>query len=478
MDHTYDAVVIGGGPGGLAIGALLARDGMKILLVEKGHELGGRYRALEFKGCRVDNGVHLLTGYVDSIRETFCKRLFDELGLPMEQKEVFWTMGLVGRKEPGEIEFFSIDRSRGVDNFFEFFAFGSNMEMPKATRSELGRLFEIMGKMSMEEKRGLISTSWADWLARNCRDELVSMILSVQSQLSGCEAEDAAAGEIIGYYSPFYVSGAVPFWYPAGGILQDTIIAPLANAIRNAGGDIRTNCKASKVEIEEGTVKGLWYTDGTNNALHQVSSPVVVSAVPVHQASGEDGFLERDIFPKDWQEAIEAYEQRADDDLSGFYLLKEKVIPDDAYGWIHLFDAGEGLPNYVGDWLEGSFVNASVPAGKQLVCTFITAKNTLAPFGLRSDLNQVEKALQNWEDAMEKAFPGFRSRIEHRAYTLQLNWGRYTWALEPTEIKVKCPTISGLYLAGDSVHTVASLASDKVYEIAKYCEEAILRDRG
>jgi len=27
------------------------------------------------------------------------------------------------------------------------------------------------------------------------------------------------------------------------------------------------------------------------------------------------------------------------------------------------------------------------------------------------------------------------------------------------------------------VHSVASLASDKVYEAAKYCEQAILRDR-
>jgi phytoene dehydrogenase-like protein len=247
MDTTYDGVVIGGGPGGFAIGALLAKNGFRILLLERAPELGGRYRSISFKGCRVDNGVHLLTGYVGSMQETFCNGLFRELGLPLEQKEVFWTMGLVGRKGPGEIEFFSLDRTKGVNNFFDFFAFGSGAQMTAETQREMTRIFEVMGRMTMEDKRRLINTSWAEWLDRNCRDELVSMVLSVQSQLSGCQATDAAAGEIIGYYTPFYAAGAVPFWYPAKGTLQDSIIDPLAAYIRGSGGDILTNSPARKV---------------------------------------------------------------------------------------------------------------------------------------------------------------------------------------------------------------------------------------
>jgi hypothetical protein len=219
------------------------------------------------------------------------------------------------------------------------------------------------------------------------------------------------------------------------------------------------------------------FTDRDSGTIHEIRAPLVVSCVPIHHATGKHGILDPDVLPEAWGEAIRAYRQRADEDLTGFYLLKEKMIPDDYYGWIHLFDAGEGIPNYVGDWLEGRFVNATVPPGKQLVSTFITAGNTLAPFGLESDLNRVQQALVNWENTMEKALPGFKETIEYKTYSLQLNWGRYTWARVPTEIRVKCPTVQGLYFAGDSVHTVASLASDKVYEIAKYCEEAILRDR-
>ena len=121
MDKRYDAAVVGGGLGGLAIGALLSKNGLDIAVLEMGPQLGGRCRSIGFKGCRVDNGVHLLTGSVGSMEETYCKRLFEELGLPLKQKEVLWTMGLVGRNDQKGIEFFSIEREKGVSNFFDFF---------------------------------------------------------------------------------------------------------------------------------------------------------------------------------------------------------------------------------------------------------------------------------------------------------------------------------------------------------------------
>jgi hypothetical protein len=411
------------------------------------------------------------------MEETFCKRLFEELGLKLKQKEVRWTMGLVGRPGQEGIEFFSIDREKGVSNFFDFFAFGSGMEMPRETRAELKRLFGIMGKMTLEEKRAFVGTSWTDWLERNCKDALVSTILSVHCQLSGFSSEDTAAGGVIGSYAPFHEAGAVPFWYPAEGTLEDEIIQPLKTYIREAGGQISTSTKVLRIDIDRQKVNGVWSRNTVSDTIEKIKAPIVVSAIPIHQAAGHHGILAMDVFPEDWQTTIRTYRERADEDLTGFYLLREKVIPDQTYGWVHLFDAGEGMPNYVGDWLKGEFTNARVPPGKQLVYTFITANNSLSPFGRESDLNKVEKALGCWEGAMEKAFPGFQETIDYKTYTLQLNWGRFSLGSVPAEIEVRSPTTEGLYFAGDSPHTVASLASDKVFEVAKYCEQAILRDR-
>jgi hypothetical protein len=68
------------------------------------------------------------------------------------------------------------------------------------------------------------------------------------------------------------------------------------------------------------------------------------SGDPLHGVTGLFLF-DMVVFPEDWQATIRAYQQRADENLEGLYLLREKVIPDDYYGWIHLFDAAEGIPN-------------------------------------------------------------------------------------------------------------------------------------
>ncbi len=43
----YDAIIIGGGQGGVTCGALLANQGKKVLLLEASDRLGGRWRSIE-----------------------------------------------------------------------------------------------------------------------------------------------------------------------------------------------------------------------------------------------------------------------------------------------------------------------------------------------------------------------------------------------------------------------------------------------
>ena len=474
MDLKYDALVIGGGPGGLAIGGLLARRGLKTAVLEQAPWLGGRMRSIAFAGCRVDNGVHLMTGNVPSKEETYCKRLFDKLGLSLQQKDVAWTMGLVGRAGSQGIEFFTMDRSKGIKAFFEFFAFGANMEMPADAKQDMARLFEAMSDLDYEERRKLCSISWKDFMEANCGNPLVRAVFSVEAQLSGSAPEQISAGSRTSYFHLFPASGAVPFWYPAAGTLEDAVVAPLARYIETKNGAVHTNCAARQVILAGGRAVGVWARDQASDNLLEFKAPIVVAAVPLYFAVGKDRLMPMEIFPESWQRALAVGHTLADEDLTGVYLLRDQVIPDEYYGWIHVFDASEGgMAKYVGDWLKGDFVNATVPAGQQLVSTFITASNVTAPFGRHSDREAVQKALAGWENAMERAFPGFKSQIEQRQVTLQLNWGRHALGVVSEEIDVQSPTVKGLYFAGDSVRNVKSLASDCVFEIALLCDHAI-----
>ena len=65
--------VVGGGLGGLATAALLARAGHKATLVEGNEWLGGKSRRIEVAGQRIDTGPSLVTfpGVWQQILETW-----------------------------------------------------------------------------------------------------------------------------------------------------------------------------------------------------------------------------------------------------------------------------------------------------------------------------------------------------------------------------------------------------------------------
>ena len=61
----YDVVVIGSGMGGLTCAAMLAKEGMKVCVVEKNHRPGGCLQSFRRGGGIPDTGIH----YVGSLRE-------------------------------------------------------------------------------------------------------------------------------------------------------------------------------------------------------------------------------------------------------------------------------------------------------------------------------------------------------------------------------------------------------------------------
>lgn len=61
----YDAVIIGGGLGGLTSGCFLSKEGMNVCVIEKHHQLGGCLQTFKRDNCIFDTGMH----YIGSIEE-------------------------------------------------------------------------------------------------------------------------------------------------------------------------------------------------------------------------------------------------------------------------------------------------------------------------------------------------------------------------------------------------------------------------
>src|SRR5579884_4121439 len=79
----FDVVVIGAGAAGLTAGALLAKNGKKVLVVDREQHLGGRGMAVPFEGYRLNLGGHLLEDPGSGIT-----KILASLGHPLEHGPV------------------------------------------------------------------------------------------------------------------------------------------------------------------------------------------------------------------------------------------------------------------------------------------------------------------------------------------------------------------------------------------------------
>jgi len=400
-------------------------------------------------------------------------KLLSYLGIPVEYRVIDWTMGLVSKDNPDRIKYFTMDRTRGVENFFEFFAFASGMEMEDSTKQALKRVFELMANMSEGDCRKLVSVSFASWVDENVKDPMAHIILSSMATLSGAPATETNVGVFANQLGPTTRVGGVLFWYPKQGLMEDMVIAPLTKYYKDHGGEVFLNRRAKSILIENGEAKGVVVHNNETRFLEEYSAPIVVCAIPIFEAVARN-ILRSEFLTEEWSVAVKRCAELAGEDLAGFYLLREEVIPREGSGMVHLYDADYGVPTYVGDWNVGSLFNATEPPGKQLVYSNIPGGLEATHLGLTSPMERVHEANKRFKDAVEKAFPGFQEAIEFEGLLLQLNWGRYAYALMPTEIDIQSPNIKGLYFSGDSVWSVGSMASDKIYQMSfPLCERIV-----
>ena len=83
MDEHSDVIVVGAGPGGLACSMLLAKAGVKVTILEKSDDVGGRTRVFEKDGYKYDNGPTFFhyPEIAEEIFEALGMDAHEELGL-------------------------------------------------------------------------------------------------------------------------------------------------------------------------------------------------------------------------------------------------------------------------------------------------------------------------------------------------------------------------------------------------------------
>ncbi|RYV51437.1 phytoene desaturase family protein [Pengzhenrongella frigida] len=293
-------VVIGGGIGGLATAALLARGGAEVTLLERHDRLGGRFGTLQIDGFRFDTGPSWY--FMPEVFAHFFALFGEDIDDHLDLERLDPAYRVFFESAPGQV---AETLDVGIDaeaNWARFDALepgaGERMRAYAANSTEAYRMAvdhflyttfarpdKVLGADIVARTPTLLrllSETLADRVARTVQDPRLRQVLSYHAVFLGS--------------SPYRVPGLYTLMshldlvdgvrFPRGGMY--TIIQAIERLAVAAGVQIRTGCDVTSIEVEPagrtaraprrtGVARGVRLADG-----ELVPADIVVSGADLH----------------------------------------------------------------------------------------------------------------------------------------------------------------------------------------------------
>lgn len=278
-DH-YDAILIGSGMGCLATGACLAKEGQKVLILERHYTPGGYTHVFKRRGYEWDVGIHYI-GEVNREKGVL-KKLFDYV----TDGELKWAdMGEVyDRIVIGDKIY---DFKKGVQNYKDqlkaYFPKDEQtiddyvdlvFQVTKASRNYFAE--KAMPKVMQTLTGGQMRKGYLKYATRTT--------LSVMKELTDNEELIKVLTGQYGDYglppaqSSFVMHASISKHYFNGGCFpiggSSKIVETIDPIIEAAGGTILTNAEVKQVSIQNGKATGVEMLDGRIFTADKVVSGV------------------------------------------------------------------------------------------------------------------------------------------------------------------------------------------------------------
>jgi len=268
LQETYDTIVIGSGMGGLATAAILAKEGQKVLVLERHYTAGGFTHIFKRKGYEWDVGIH----YIGEVQRenSILRKLFDYV----TDGQLKWAdMGDVyDRIVIGNQHF---DFVKGIKNFRkQMISYFPNEEQA------INEYIDLVFKAVKTSRNYYISKAIPPFL-----NKLVGRLLrkpfykfsdkTTDEVLRSLTSNETLIKVLTGQYgdyglppkqSSFTMHASVARHYfdggsfPVGGSSQ--IVKTIDPVIAASGGTILVNAEVEEVSIEKNTSVGVRMKDG------------------------------------------------------------------------------------------------------------------------------------------------------------------------------------------------------------------------
>jgi len=512
MREEYDVVIIGAGIGGLTCGSLLAKEGLKVLIVEQASKAGGyatSYKKDDFTPLEIEGRV------AKSDRNASKKRFLSPTGFTFDSCVHF--LGGCGEKRiikkllqslevEEKIEFIEVRSPMEVilNNDRILLPVKNPLELEKTLQKifpkealQIPKYFQTLGKIT-KEILDLVSPSFFKFLLFPIRyPHLIRYQKSTLKNLLDKYFTDPKLKNILSIapttlppsrISLFFMAivttqGQEGFYYPKGGIQNFSNI--LVKGLKKHRGELLLDTLITKILVEKKRIFGVELADGK-----RIKARYVVSNTNLEQTFSK--LVRKEFLPQRYIKKIEA--QKAS--LSGLVL---HIATD-----LDLKSLGLGFTNAILpldlEKEHKTLNNNEMPDESSLVITIPSlVDSTLAPEG-KHILSIVAPApySYDWENKKggvakgiikqaEKAIPNLSSHIIYQDISTPLTLERYTlntkgamYGLQVTpeqfginRISQKTP-IKGLYLAGHYTRPAHGVVG--VVMSGQFAARAILKD--
>src|SRR5688572_19626751 len=260
---AYDAIVIGAGVGGLICANLLARDGLRVLLVEQHYMVGGYCSTFRRKGFTFDAATHFYPLLGNPL--TITGSILDRLG-----SRTRWI-----KMDPVD-HFHFPDGSR----FSVSADFGEYMDELKATfpheRQAIEKFFEVVREAYLygllyffrgrqaDRLEPLKSLSVRDALDRQFHDRKLKLLLAADCAHWGSPPSRTS----FVFDSMLRLSYFLGNYYPEGG--SQVFADDLAARFEERGGHILMKSRVTRIVVEGDAATGVEIETGLGAGRHRV----------------------------------------------------------------------------------------------------------------------------------------------------------------------------------------------------------------
>ncbi len=340
MEEKYDVIVVGAGFGGAACAALLAKRGVKTLLLDKNAVVGGKALTMSKEGFRyefwpVTGGPSLDSQFSHVLAELGMEGEV-ELLMPERAGELLYR-GRSGRYESQVVS--AVPQPAGGP-----LAMAEFLGLESEEMAQVGRLFGDMLQLSPEEIERLDDVTFAEYLSRYDVPQPMLSYLGMWSNIVFVVPIDLlAASEAIRTFQDFARGGAMR--YSSGG--YGRVAEVFCQGVERYGGRVLLKTAVEGIRVEQGAATGVVTDRGTFEAPIVVSNagiqPTVLrlvgeehfdrgyvsyvrGLVPSWGIMGIRYFLNRPFFEHG---AYIAFSDESYLDTDRFLRIKEGQVPDE-----------------------------------------------------------------------------------------------------------------------------------------------------